>query len=81
MTALTIPVTTKDHLQGDEKAPVILVEYGDYECPHCGRAYLIVKHLQRHFGDQLGFVFRNFPLTEIHPYAESAAVRRVCGGE
>jgi protein-disulfide isomerase len=73
MTALTIPVTTKDHLQGDEKAPVILVEYGDYECPHCGRAYLIVKRLQKHFGEQLGFVFRNFPLTEIHPCAESAA--------
>jgi protein-disulfide isomerase len=73
MTALKIPVTTKDHLQGDENAHVILVEYGDYECPHCGRAYLIVKHLQKHFGEQLGFVFRNFPLTEIHPYAESAA--------
>jgi protein-disulfide isomerase len=73
MTTLKIPVTTKDHLQGDESAPVIVVEYGDYECPHCGRAYPIVKQLQKHFGQQLGFVFRNFPLAEIHPHAESAA--------
>ena len=73
MATLKIPVTTKDHLQGDENAPVIVVEYGDYECPHCGHVYPIVKQLQKHFGQQLGFVFRNFPLTEIHPYAESAA--------
>jgi protein-disulfide isomerase len=73
MTALQIPVTKKDHLQGDENARVMLVEYGDYECPHCGHAYPIVKQLQQHFGQQLAFVFRNFPLAEIHPYAESAA--------
>ena len=73
MTTLKIPVTAKDHLQGNENAPVIVVEYGDYECPHCGHAYPIVKQLQKHFGQQLGFVFRHFPLTEIHPYAESAA--------
>jgi len=73
MTTLKIPVSTKDHFQGDENAPVIVVEYGDYECPHCGHAYPIVKQLQKHFGPQLGFVFRNFPLAEIHPCAESAA--------
>ena len=48
-------------------APVTLVEYGDYECPHCGRAYPIVKEIQRRLGAQLRFVFRNFPLAEIHP--------------
>jgi protein-disulfide isomerase len=73
MADLKIPITTKDHLQGDENARVILVEYGDYECPHCGHAYPIVKQLQKHFRQQLGLVFRNFPLAEIHPYAESAA--------
>jgi protein-disulfide isomerase len=50
-----------------------LVEYGDYECPHCGRAYPIVKRLQKHFGKRLFFVFRNFPLGQMHPHAESAA--------
>ena len=50
-----------------------LVEYGDYECPACGQAYPIVKAVQKHFGRRLRFVFRNFPLTQIHPEAESAA--------
>jgi protein-disulfide isomerase len=52
---------------------VTLVEYGDYECPHCGRAYPIVEELRRHFGDRIRFVFRNFPLTQVHQYAELAA--------
>jgi protein-disulfide isomerase len=73
MAELKIPVTSKDHIQGDENAPVILVEYGDYQCPHCGHAYPIVKRVQKHFGKRLAFVFRNFPLNEIHPNAEAAA--------
>jgi protein-disulfide isomerase len=70
---LTIPVGSADHLQGDMNAPVTLVEYGDYECPHCGHAYPIVKRVQKHFGPRLAFVFRNFPLNQIHPNAEIAA--------
>ncbi len=50
-----------------------MVEYGDYECPHCGHAYPIVQQVQKHFGAKLRFVFRNFPLTELHPHAEAAA--------
>jgi protein-disulfide isomerase len=71
--SLKIPVGEKDHLQGDPAAKCTLVEYGDYECPHCGRAYPIVKRVQKHFGKRLRFVFRNFPLSEAHPHAESAA--------
>lgn len=73
MAELRIPVTPKDHVQGLEEAPVTLVEYGDYQCPYCGRAYPVVKRLQKHFGKSLRFVFRNFPLRQSHPYAESAA--------
>lgn len=73
MARLRIPVAPEDHMQGDPDAPVSLVEYGDYECPHCGRAYPIVKRVQKHFGKRLLFVFRNFPLTQSHPYAEPAA--------
>lgn len=73
MSTLKVPVTSDDHIQGDEHAPIVLVEYGDYECPQCGRAYPIVKRVQKHFGKRLGFVFRNFPLSEIHPNAASAA--------
>jgi protein-disulfide isomerase len=73
MATLKVAVTAQDHSQGPEDAPVTMVEYGDYECPHCGRAYPIVKTVQKHFGAKLRFVFRNFPLTEIHPNAEAAA--------
>ena len=70
---LTLPVSDRDHVQGPATAPVTLVEYGDYECPYCGAAYPIVKRLQEHLGDRLRFVFRNFPLTTVHPHAEHAA--------
>jgi protein-disulfide isomerase len=73
MSRLTTPVSERDHSQGPADAPVTLVEYGDYECPYCGMAYPIVKQVQAHFGDRLRFVFRNFPLGELHPHAEHAA--------
>ncbi len=70
---LTPPVSARDHVSGPNDAPVTLVEYGDYECPHCGRAYPIVKAAQSALGGQLRFVFRNFPLAEAHPHARLAA--------
>ena len=70
---LTLPVGPRDHIQGPADAPLTLVEYGDFECPYCGQAYPIVKQVQQRFGDRLRFVFRNFPLTEMHPHAEHAA--------
>jgi protein-disulfide isomerase len=73
MATLNVPITSGDHIQGDERAPITLVEYGDYECSHCGHAYPIVKQVQKHFGKRLAFVFRNFPLNQIHPNAETAA--------
>ncbi len=72
MAQLSVPVNEEDHTQGPADAPCTLVEYGDFECPSCGQAYGIVKQLQRHFGDQLRFVFREFPL-EQHAMAEPAA--------
>lgn len=75
---LTPPVGPQDHAQGPADAPVTLVEYGDFECPDCGRAFPIVKQLQRTLGDQMRFVFCYFPLTEIHPYAEIAAEAAEC---
>jgi protein-disulfide isomerase len=70
---LTLPVGDRDHAQGPASAPVTLVEYGDYECPHCGAAYPVVKQLQKKLGPKLRFIFRNFPLTTMHPHAEHAA--------
>ena len=71
--SLTPPVDERDHALGRPGAPVTLVEYGDYECPDCGRAYPIVKTVQRRLGPRLRFVFRNFPLRESHPHAQRAA--------
>jgi len=71
--SLRVPVGEQDHVQGNADAHGTLVEYGDYECPHCGRAHPIVKRVQKHFGKKLRFVFRNFPIAEMHPHAESAA--------
>jgi len=78
---LTLPVGPRDHAEGSANAALTLVEYGDYECPYCGRAYPIVKALQKHLGSKLRFVFRNFPLTEIHPHAENAALAAEAAGE
>jgi protein-disulfide isomerase len=52
---------------------LVLLEYGDYQCPHCGRAFPIVKRLQKALAGKLKFVFRNFPLSEVHPDALNAA--------
>ena len=73
MSRLTIPVGETDHAQGPAAAPVTLVEYGDYECPHCGAAHPVVKSIQAAMGDELRFVFRNFPLAQIHEHAMLAA--------
>ena len=70
---LQVPVTAQDHVQGPDTAPVTLVEYADYECPYSRLAYHVIKGLQRELGDQLRFVYRNFPLRDIHPHAQHAA--------
>jgi len=70
---LTPPVSERDHTEGPADAPLTLVEYGDYQCPYCGMAYPVVKELQKTLGKKLRFVFRNFPLTQAHPYARIAA--------
>ena len=73
MSKLKPPVGANDHVQGLADASVTVVEYGDYECPYCGEAYPVIKALQKRLGDKLRFVFRNFPLAEMHPHAEHAA--------
>lgn len=67
-------VSDKDHIQGNIHAAIELVEYGDYQCPYCGRAYPIIKAIQQQFGDNLKFVFRNFPQVKAHPQAKQAAI-------
>jgi protein-disulfide isomerase len=73
MTQLLQSITERDHACGPNEAPAVLLEYGDYECPYCGRAHYVVKAMQKHLGPSLQFVFRNFPLPKVHPNAELAA--------
>jgi len=74
------PVNEKDHSEGTAGATIELVEYGDYQCPHCGAAYSIIKKIQKTFAPQISFVFRNFPLSEIHPFAVAAAIAAEAAG-
>jgi protein-disulfide isomerase len=71
--SLTLPVAARDHIQGLIDAPIMLLEYGDYECPYCGATYPIIKAIQERLGDRLCFAFRNFPLVNSHPHAQHAA--------
>jgi protein-disulfide isomerase len=80
MSSLNPPVSGRDHVRGPADAPLTLVEYGDYECPHCGRAHPIVEEVRALLGDQLRFVFRNFPLSNAHPNAEAAAEAAAAAG-
>ncbi|MFV0388963.1 MAG: DsbA family protein [Pyrinomonadaceae bacterium] len=74
MASLTPPVNENDHVQGTSNAPIELVEYGDYQCPYCGKASSIVAAIQKALGDKLKFAFRNFPLSQIHEHALKAAI-------
>ena len=73
VTELAEPVGESDHARGAADAPVTLVEYADFECLHCGRAYPILRQIQEEMGDTLRVVFRHFPLGWEHPHAQHAA--------
>ncbi len=73
MALLTPPVGPRDHTLGAAEAPVTLVEYGDFECPFCGRAYPELKRVLRQLKGKVRFVFRHFPVIDEHPHAQHAA--------
>jgi protein-disulfide isomerase len=78
---LATPVNKRrDHIIGKPTALVTLVEYGDYECPHCQQAHFVLQELMAQLSDQVRLVFRNFPLAEIHPHAARAAEAAECAG-
>jgi protein-disulfide isomerase len=70
---LKAPMAGRDHIRGPIDAPFTLLEYGDYQCPYCGEAYPVIKAVQERLGNKLCFAFRNFPLVNVHEYAEHAA--------
>jgi protein-disulfide isomerase len=72
-THLSRPVTDEDHTQGPADAPVTLVEYGDYECPHCARAFPLLQEFRLTLGNDLRLVFRHYPINLSHSHAQVAA--------
>lgn len=75
MAQLRVPITSLDHILGDHNAIVTLVEYGDYECPHCAAAQPILAQILVHFGNRLRLIYRHFPMVEVHPHAGAACSR------
>jgi protein-disulfide isomerase len=71
---LALEVSERDHIKGPRAAPVTLVEYGDYGCPYCAQAYLILREVQERLGPKLRFVFRNFPITKLRPISYKVAL-------
>ena len=70
---LVLPVGPRDHILGAATAPLTLLEYGDYECPFCRTAHSVVRNVRERMGPRLRFVYRHFPLVNVHPRAEPAA--------
>jgi len=66
-------ITGDDHVRGPAGAPVTLLEYGDFECPYCRGAFRDVRRLVDEHPAEIRFVFRNFPIPQLHPHAEQAA--------
>lgn len=77
---LKLPIGDRDHILGNAGAKIILVEYGDFECNLCGRAYPVLKELLQNFEGKVRFAFRNFPLKTIHPNAYDAALAAEAAG-
>lgn len=73
MSELRFPINENDHIIGPANASVTLVEYGDYQCPHCQAAWPQVELVLQHFGSDLRYVYRHFPISTIHPLAKPAA--------
>ncbi len=79
-TAMATNGNIGDHTYGNMQSKVILIEYADYQCPGCGSAYPVIKQVTEKYKDKIGFVFRNFPLTSIHPNALAAAAAAESAG-
>lgn len=73
LSRLLLPIQPDDHVQGAPDALYTLVEYGDYECPDCGRLFETIRELRTQLGDELRLVFRHYPLSGIHRHAQQAA--------
>lgn len=72
------PVTSEDHIKGNMNAQVTIVEYSDYDCPFCTRFHTTMNAISKKYGDDLAWVYRHFPLEQLHPNAKAVAVASEC---
>lgn len=80
-TPVDIKLTSADHATGPKNAKVTVVEYSDFQCPYCGTFFPTIQQMLKEYKDKIQFVFRNFPLDQIHPNARPAAIAAECAGE
>ena len=81
MTTSRLAANSNDHDLGNPAATFTLIEYGDFECPHCRSVYPLIKKLIKEKGNDIHFVFRNFPLREIHHHAYVSAIAAEAAGK
>lgn len=75
------PITDSDYIRGDKNAAVVLIEYSDYQCPFCQKHHTTMQQIFDEFGDQVAWVYRHLPLTQLHPLANKASLAAECAGE
>ena len=69
------------HVRGNPQAPVTIVEFGDFQCPACGQEQQVIREIRQKYGDQICWVFRQFPIPPLHEFAEAAAVASECAAD
>src|SRR3989338_5570869 len=75
------PARADDHVRGNPKGKVVIIEYSDFECPFCGRHVPTINQILDQYGDDVKFIYRHFPLTSIHPNAQKAGEASECAAE
>ncbi len=78
---LTPDISAQDHHRGPLDAPLVIVHYGDFECPYSGALTAVLHQIKAERGDEMCLIFRNFPLADLHPHAQSAALASEAAGD
>ena len=81
VSGVDVPVSDSDHIRGNVNAPITIVEYSDLECPFCKRFHETMKQTLAEYGDKVRWVYKHFPLDQIHPKADKEAEATECAGE
>jgi protein-disulfide isomerase len=81
MPRMTVAISPSNPSVGSASAPITLIEFSDYQCPYCGRVEPTLKRIRAAYGDKIRFVWKDFPLTQIHPQAFKAGEAAHCAGD